>query len=40
MKVKKNMNILIINKFYGKDNDKSIDENIQDINKIFYKMKK
>ena len=28
------------NKFYGKDNDKSIDGNIQEINKIFYKMKK
>ena len=28
------------NKFYGKDNDKTIDGNIQDINKIFYKMKK
>ena len=28
------------NKFYGKDNDKTIDGNIQEINKIFYKMKK
>ena len=28
------------NKFYGKNYDKSIDGNIQEINKIFYKMKK